>query len=158
MNLRRILFPPLGERVYLRRPWLYSRVPLTGWAWYAQEAWTSAAAVALAAVCALPAAALLVAGHGRTAAHVGFTFLAILAVAAVAQPILFRPRVRVSSRLPARVAAGDSFETSYEVSNLSRRRAAYDLSVETLLYPNPLELRFRPAFVEIGRASCRERV
>jgi len=147
MNLRRILFPPLGERVYLRRPWLYSRVPLTGWAWYAQEAWTSAAAVALAAVCALPAAALLVAGHGRTAAHVGFAFLAILAVAAVAQPILFRPRVRVSSRLPARVAAGDSFETSYEVSNLSRRRAAYDLSVETLLYPNPLELRFRPAFV-----------
>lgn len=49
MDRRRILFPPLGERVYLRRPWVYARVPLTGWAWYAQESWTSAAALALAA-------------------------------------------------------------------------------------------------------------
>ena len=147
MDRRRVLFPPLGERVYLRRPWVYSRVPLAGWAWYAQEAWTSAAALALGAFCGMPAILLLLMGHGRTAARVGFAFLAILAVAAIVQPLLFRPRVRVSARLPARVAEGDSFETSYEVANLSRRRAAYDLAVETLLFPNPLELRFRPAFV-----------
>ena len=147
MDRRQVLFPPLGERVYLRRPWVYSRVPLAGWAWYAQEAWTSAAALALGAFCGLPAILLLLMGHGRTAARVGFAFLAILAVAAVVQPLFFRPRVRVSARLPARVAAGDSFETAYEVANLSRRRSAYDLAVETLLFPNPLELRFRPAFV-----------
>ena len=102
MDRRRILFPPLGERVFLRRPLAYARVPLTGWAWYAQEAWTSAAALALAAVAALPALALLVAGHGRTAARAGFAFLALAAVAAIVQPLLFRPRVRVSSRLPPR--------------------------------------------------------
>ncbi len=147
MDRRRILFPPLGERVYLRRPWVYARVPLTGWAWYAQEAWTSAAALALAAAAALPALALLVAGHGRTAAHVGFAFLALAAVAAIVQPILFRPRVRVSSRLPPRVSEGDSFETVYEIVNLSRRRTAFDLAVETLYFPNPFELRFRPAAV-----------
>lgn len=146
-RLRRLLLPPLGERVYLRRPWVYARIPLTGWAWYAQEAWTSAAALALAAAAALPALALLVAGHGRTAARVGFAFLALAAVAAVVQPILFRPRVRVSSRLPPRVAEGEAFETVYEVENLSRRRAAFDLAVETLYFPNPFELRFRPAFV-----------
>jgi uncharacterized protein (DUF58 family) len=158
MDLRRILFPPLGERVYLRRPWLYSRVPVSGWAWYAQEAWTSAAAIAFAAVCAVPAVALLVAGHGRTAARLGFGFLVLFAVAAVVQPIFFRPRVRVSSRLPARVAAGETFETVYEVANLSRRRTVLDLAVETLIFPNPLELRFRPAFVACllpgGMARC----
>ena len=53
MDRRRLLFPPLGERVFLRRPLAYARVPLTGWAWYAQEAWMSAAALALAAVAAV---------------------------------------------------------------------------------------------------------
>lgn len=150
---RHLLLPQVGERLVVRTGWGSRRVPLALWGYYCAVAWMTPRLVAVVAVAIVPTMGLFALGVENELARVGFAVIAML-LAEIGAGWLMRPRVEVRSAMPVRVACGQPFALRYAVTNRGRR-AIYDLGVETLPYPNLMDLRLQSPQIAVLPAGQR---
>jgi len=132
----------MGHRlVEGRTGWRYWQVPLANWLYYGMMAWLTPRLLALGAVGVALPLGLLAFGIESAITRLGFAGLA-LALAAIVTAWWWRPRLEVRGEQPVRVERGRAFPIRYVVHNTGRR-AACDVTLDTLPYPNPAELRMR---------------
>ncbi len=149
------LYPQIGERLAPRARWQGPRVPLALWGYYGVVAWMTPRLLALGAVGVVPTVGLFAMGIENAAIRFGFAVLALL-LAAIGAGWLLRPRAVARAVMPGRVACGCAFDAEYWLTNRGRR-AAYDVTVESIPYSGMLDLRLHGAQVAVLPAgqSCR---
>lgn len=162
---RRLLFPPIGERLCDRKGWGGHWVPLLAWFRYMVYAWSTPRLIALGVLGIAPPLGLFLIGVDNQAVRLGFAVTALIPAGMLVGGLL-RPRVAVQSEVPVRVECGRPFCLRYRVENRGRRTAC-DVVVETLPYPNPLNIRLHRTPVAVlppgqtvtvqGRGQARRR-
>jgi len=140
---RRLMFPLIGERLHDRKGWGSLRVPFVAWIRYMVYAWTTPRLIAVGVLGIAPSLGLFFIGVDHQAVRLGFAITALIPAGMLAGGLL-RPRIAVRSEVPVRVECGRPFSLRYRVENKGRRTAC-DVVVETLPYPNPLNLRLHRA-------------
>jgi uncharacterized protein (DUF58 family) len=144
---RRLMFPLIGERLHDRKGWGSLRVPFVAWIRYMVYAWTTPRLIAVGVLGIAPSLGLFFIGVDHQAVRLGFAITALIPAGMLAGGLL-RPRIAVRSEVPVRVECGRPFSLRYRVENKGRRTAC-DVVVETLPYPNPLNLRLHRAPVAV---------
>ena len=156
-RIGRLLTPRLGGRI---RPYHAARkgsvrVPLVGWVYYLLAACCTPLLVAIGVIVVAPSLGLMLLGIQTGFLYLGYTAAGLI-LAGMGLAMLAHPRLEVAVETPACVECGQNFQIRYHVKNTGAL-PALDLTLESLLFPNPVEVRLESVhvpFVEAG-ASCR---
>ena len=134
----RLRHPPIGYQ-HGRRSRFTRNFPMVSWVYYWLTAHTTPRLFIFGAVGVGPTFLLMLVGFDSRILPLGFAVLGWMG-ACLAAGWVWRPRLDVAAHMPARVECGSRFETRYTVRNTGRR-AARDLSVDTLVFSDWLSLR-----------------
>lgn len=139
---RLALHAPVGYR-RLRYTGIHRRVPFVGWLYYLLCSHGTPRLLAYGVVGVVPTLVLLFFGVDSPFFMLGFAVLAYT-LAGMAVGLAIRPRLHVICHGPVRMEAGSKAPVRYEVRNVGRL-ASRDISIDTLIYPDPRHLRLSTA-------------
>jgi len=142
-RIRHMLHPALGGRLRARRKSKVpgTRIPFVGWLYYVLAACCTPLLIVVGIVVFLPSLGMLLLGYQPGFVYLGYA-VGGLVLAGMVVARFARPHLVVGVETPLRVECGQSFTMRYHVQNAGRW-PAFDVVLESMVYPNPAELRMK---------------